>query len=121
MLPLSIRNKKDVALIDNIIEDVGLSHRKDNMPSTLSGGEQQRVAIARAIASGSEIVFADEPTGNLDAITGKKILDTLLKIVSDTKKTFIIITHDMNIANQMDFIYNMADGKLTKLTKLNTN
>jgi putative ABC transport system ATP-binding protein len=118
MLPLSIRNKKDVALIDNIIEDVGLSHRKDNMPSTLSGGEQQRVAIARAIASGSEIVFADEPTGNLDAITGKKILDTLLKIVSDTKKTFIIITHDMNIANQMDFIYNMADGKLTKL---NTN
>jgi len=117
MLPLSIRDKKDSKLVKEIIESVGLSHRKDNMPSTLSGGEQQRVAIARVIASGSEIIFADEPTGNLDAITGKKILDILLKIVSDTNKTFIIITHDMNIANQMDFIYNMVDGKLVKLNK----
>jgi putative ABC transport system ATP-binding protein len=115
MLPLSIRDKKDSGRVEGIIESVNLSHRKDNMPSTLSGGEQQRVAIARAIASGSEIIFADEPTGNLDAVTGKKILDILLKIVSDSKKTFIIITHDMNIANQMDFIYNMQDGKLTKL------
>ena len=115
MLPLSIRDRKDPSKVEGIIESVNLSHRKDNMPSTLSGGEQQRVAIARAIASGSEIIFADEPTGNLDAVTGKKILDILLKIVSDSKKTFIIITHDMNIANQMDFIYNMQDGKLTKL------
>jgi putative ABC transport system ATP-binding protein len=115
MLPLSIRDQKDSSRVEGIIESVNLSHRKDNMPSTLSGGEQQRVAIARAIASGSEIIFADEPTGNLDAVTGKKILDILLKIVSDSKKTFIIITHDMNIANQMDFIYNMQDGKLTKL------
>ena len=115
MLPLAIRDKKDRNLIDGIIESVNLSHRKDNMPSTLSGGEQQRVAIARAIASGSEILFADEPTGNLDAITGKKVLDMLLKIVKDSKKTFIIITHDMNIANQMDFIYNMQDGKLVRV------
>ena len=88
------------------------------MPSTLSGGEQQRTAIARVIASGSEIIFADEPTGNLDATTGKKILDTLLDVVEKENKTFIIITHDMNIASQMDVIYNMVGGKLVKMNKV---
>lgn len=118
MLPLAIRNEKDKVLVDNIFESIGLSHRKDNMPSTLSGGEQQRTAIARVIASGSEIIFADEPTGNLDATTGKKILDTLLDIVKKENKTFIIITHDMNIASQMDVIYNMVGGKLIKMGKV---
>ena len=118
MLPLAIRNEKDKVLVENIFESIGLSHRKDNMPSTLSGGEQQRTAIARVIASGSEIIFADEPTGNLDATTGKKILDTLLDIVKKENKTFIIITHDMNIASQMDVIYNMVGGKLIKMGKV---
>jgi putative ABC transport system ATP-binding protein len=116
-LPLSIRNSKEKGLVDDILESVNLTHRKDNMPSTLSGGEQQRVAIARAIVSGSEVLFADEPTGNLDAITGKKVLTTLLDTVKKLNKTFVIVTHDMNIANQMDFIYNMTDGKLVKLNK----
>lgn len=98
MLPLAVRDEKDDKKIMHIIDSVSLTHRKDNMPSVLSGGEQQRVAIARAIASGSEIIFADEPTGNLDAITGKKILEILLDTVKENKKTFIIITHDMNIA-----------------------
>ena len=115
MLPLAIRDEKDKLVVDELFESMNLSHRKDNMPSTLSGGEQQRTAIARAIASGSEIIFADEPTGNLDATTGKKILSLLLDTVKKTNKTFIIITHDMSIANQMDVIYNMIDGKLVKI------
>jgi putative ABC transport system ATP-binding protein len=117
MLPLAIRDEKNKLVVDELFESMNLSHKKDNMPSTLSGGEQQRTAIARAIASGSEIIFADEPTGNLDATTGKKILSLLLDIVKKTNKTFIIITHDMNIASQMDVIYNMIDGKLIKVEK----
>ncbi len=112
MLPLSIRNEIDTARVDTLFKEINLTHRKDNMPSTLSGGEQQRVAIARALASGSEIIFADEPTGNLDAANGKKILDLFLTTIKENKKTFIIITHDMNIARQMDDIYEIKDGMI---------
>jgi putative ABC transport system ATP-binding protein len=92
---------------------VGLSHRKDNLPAQLSGGEQQRVAIARALASESAVIFADEPTGNLDTATGKKVLDLLLESVRAHKKTFVIITHDMHIASQMDVVYELKDGKVS--------
>lgn len=112
MLPLSIRNEIDTTRVDTLFKEINLTHRKDNMPSTLSGGEQQRVAIARALASGSEIIFADEPTGNLDAVNGKKILDLFLTTIKENKKTFIIITHDMNIAQQMDDIYEIKDGMI---------
>ncbi len=112
MLPLSIRNEVDKVTVDNLFKEINLVHRKDSMPSTLSGGEQQRVAIARALASGSEIIFADEPTGNLDAVNGKKILDLFLTTIKEHKKTFIIITHDMNIAKQMDEIYEIKNGCL---------
>lgn len=112
MLPLSIRNEVNKSKVDELFRDINLTHRKNNMPSTLSGGEQQRVAIARALASGSEIIFADEPTGNLDAVNGKKILDLFLSTIKENKKTFIIITHDMSIAKQMDAIYEIKDGSL---------
>lgn len=115
MLPLSIRDTQNSALVDSLFKEINLTHRKDNMPSTLSGGEQQRVAIARALASGSEIIFADEPTGNLDAVNGKKVLDLFLKTIRENKKTFIIITHDMNIARQMDAIYEIQDGKIHRI------
>lgn len=115
MLPLSIRNEVDRSKIDTLFEDINLTHRKDNMPSTLSGGEQQRVAIARALASGSEIIFADEPTGNLDAVNGKKVLELFLNTIKENNKTFIIITHDMNIARQMDIIYEIKDGAIQVL------
>ena len=72
MLPLSIRNEINNNTVDTLFNEINLTHRKHNMPATLSGGEQQRVAIARALASGSEIIFADEPTGNLDARNRKK-------------------------------------------------
>jgi putative ABC transport system ATP-binding protein len=115
MLPLSIRDAKNTSTVDNLFKQVNLTHRKNNMPSTLSGGEQQRVAIARALASGSEIIFADEPTGNLDVLNGKKILDLFLQTVHEHKKTFIIITHDMTVAKQMDKVYEIKDGKLNLL------
>jgi putative ABC transport system ATP-binding protein len=116
MLPLSIRSDnqraKNANTVDELFKSTNLSHRKNSLPSTLSGGEQQRVAIARVLASGSDVIFADEPTGNLDSINGKKILDLLLSFVHDKKKTLIIITHDMNIAKQMDVIYEIKDNQL---------
>ena len=115
MLPLSIRNEINNNTVDTLFNEINLTHRKHNMPATLSGGEQQRVAIARALASGSEIIFADEPTGNLDAVNGKKVMDLLLSTIQDNNKTFIIITHDMNIAKRMDAIYEIQDGMLTLL------
>lgn len=115
MLPLSIRNYKNTKEVDDVLEKVCLTHRKHNMPSTLSGGEQQRVAIARAIIAGSDIIFADEPTGNLDSVNGKKVLELLLDVVKKTNKTFVIITHDMNIARQMDIVYSIENGVLQKI------
>lgn len=114
MLPLSIRNKQNASAVDSLFDDIELSHRKKNLPSELSGGEQQRVAIARALASESDIIFADEPTGNLDNATGKKILELLLETVKKHKKTFVIITHDMDIAARMDVVYEMRNGSLHK-------
>lgn len=118
LLPLSIRSggqqTADRTLVNGILSSVNLSHRKDSLPATLSGGEQQRVAIARVLASGCDILFADEPTGNLDASNGKKILDLLLSFVNQANKTLIVITHDMNIARQMDVIYEINDGKLQR-------
>ena len=116
MLPLAIRGKEDKNILDQLFVDVGLSHRKNNLPSELSGGEQQRVAIARALVSGSEIIFADEPTGNLDVATGKKVLDLFLESVRAQKKTLIIITHDMTIAQKMDVVYEMKDYGLHKVS-----
>lgn len=119
MLPLSIRSggrrATDRALVDGIMESVNLSHRTSSLPATLSGGEQQRVAIARVLASGCDILFADEPTGNLDARNGKKVLDLLLSFVNNPEKTLVIITHDMNIARQMDVIYEIKDGRLWRV------
>jgi len=117
MLPLSIRSrsqsiKNKNSIVDSLFESTNLSHRKNSLPATLSGGEQQRVAIARVLASGCDVIFADEPTGNLDSINGKKILDLLLSSVEIGRKTLILITHDMNIAKQMDVIYEIKDGHL---------
>ena len=110
MLPLSIRGKQNKSFVDELFKDVALSHRKNNLPSELSGGEQQRVAIARALAAESDIIFADEPTGNLDNVTGQKILELLLSTVKKYNKTLVMITHDMSIAKKMDCIYEMHNG-----------
>ncbi|MEY2942893.1 MAG: hypothetical protein RLY97_907 [Pseudomonadota bacterium] len=89
---------------------VGLGHRLHHYPSQLSGGEQQRVAIARAIATRPALIFADEPTGNLDAATGQSIIDMLLARRAETGATLLIITHDSALAKRCSRIITLADG-----------
>ena len=90
---------------------VGLEDRVNHFPSMLSGGEQQRVAIARALVFGPAILLADEPTGNLDSETGKKVIETLFNIVREKKTTMIIVTHDDELASKADRIVRLAGGK----------
>ncbi len=92
------------------LEAVGLGHRIGHYPTQLSGGEQQRVAIARAIASRPELIFADEPTGNLDVSTGEEIVELLFARRAQTGATLLIITHDPALAERCDRVLTMADG-----------
>ncbi|GAA0652652.1 ATP-binding cassette domain-containing protein [Sphingomonas ursincola] len=92
------------------LEAVGLGHRVTHYPSQLSGGEQQRVAIARAMAPGPEIIFADEPTGNLDGATGEAIIDLLFSRQRASGATLLIITHDPSLATHCDRVIEMRDG-----------
>lgn len=94
------------------LEAVGIGHRLSHYPTQLSGGEQQRVAIARALAPGPKIVFADEPTGNLDAATGGSIIDVLFERKAAANSTLVIITHDVSLAERCDRIVEMKDGKI---------
>ena len=96
---------------------VGLSHRLNNLPNQLSGGESQRVAIARALANNPEVILADEPTGNLDSKTGIEILSLLKKLQKSENKTLVIVTHDDKIARQADRIAHLNDGQVIKITK----
>lgn len=101
-------------IVARVLESVGLSHRAHALPYTLSGGEKQRVAIARALASDAEVILADEPTGSLDRHTGETVLALLLKEVREYKKTLVVITHDMTIAEQMDRVLMVRDGRVVE-------
>ncbi len=96
---------------------VGLGHRTDHYPTQLSGGEQQRVAIARALAPRPALIFADEPTGNLDAATGAEIVDLLLARRAETGATLLIITHDASLAARCERVLTMADGRIVSDTR----
>ncbi|MBA3053672.1 MAG: ATP-binding cassette domain-containing protein [Sphingomonadales bacterium] len=96
---------------------VGLAHRIDHYPAQLSGGEQQRVAIARALAPRPALIFADEPTGNLDAATGAAIIDLLFARRAETGATLVIITHDETLAQRCDRIVTLADGRIVSDTR----
>jgi putative ABC transport system ATP-binding protein len=96
------------------LDAVGLGHRHDHYPAQLSGGEQQRVAIARATAPRPEIIFADEPTGNLDAATGSAILDALFARVAETGATLLVITHDPALAARCGRVLEMQDGRIVR-------
>ena len=91
---------------------VGLAHRMQHLPAELSGGEQQRVAIARALTNDPDIIFADEPTGNLDSKTGDAIMDLLLNLARDRKKTLLVVTHDNRLATRGDRQLHIKDGVL---------
>ena len=107
---ISGRSSRDRAT--HLLEQVGLGPRISHLPAELSGGEQQRVAIARSLINQPEILFADEPTGNLDSRTGGGVMDTLLEMVERDKQTLIVVTHDNQLAKTGDRMLNLADGKL---------
>ncbi len=98
------------------LESVGLAHRLHHYPAQLSGGEQQRVAIARALAGRPALVFADEPTGNLDRATGHAIMDLLFERRAATQATLLVITHDPSLAERCDRVVELADGRIARDT-----
>ena len=93
-----------------LLERVGLADRLNHLPNELSGGEQQRVAIARALAHNPEIIFADEPTGNLDSRNGRQILDLLFELADEAGRTLVMVTHDQDIARLGDRVLTIRDG-----------
>jgi ABC-type lipoprotein export system ATPase subunit len=98
--------------VATLLEEVGLTHRKEALPATLSGGERQRVAIARALANNPKLILADEPTGSLDRATGERVLERLLRSVTERGTTLIVITHDDHVASFMDRVFEIRDGSL---------
>lgn len=118
LLPIMLDGKKpDDKYIEKIISILGIGDRLEHLPSALSGGQQQRIAIARALANKPSILFADEPTGNLDGKSGREVL-SLLKLVSkEFGITLILVTHDLHVAEQADRILTLEDGKIVRDTK----
>jgi putative ABC transport system ATP-binding protein len=114
-LPLSLAGEKpDRGFFQELVKRVGLADRLTHRPSELSGGQQQRVAIARALVSRPTVVFADEPTGNLDSKTGGEILELLRSSVQDYGQTLVMVTHDARAAATADRIFFLADGEIVK-------
>ncbi|MFE3203923.1 ABC transporter ATP-binding protein [Embleya sp. NPDC059237] len=112
-LPMDIAGvKPDPAWLDTVIETVGLRDRLKHRPSELSGGQQQRVACARALASKPQIIFGDEPTGNLDSRSGAEVLGFLRSSVYDLGQTIVMVTHDPNAASYADRVLFLADGRV---------
>jgi putative ABC transport system ATP-binding protein len=115
LLPLSLAGTKpDAGFFDSLMDKVGLQDRRKHRPAQLSGGQQQRVAIARALVSRPTVVFADEPTGNLDSTTGGEILDLLRGSVQDYGQTLVMVTHDARAAATADRILFIADGRIVR-------
>jgi putative ABC transport system ATP-binding protein len=112
-LPMSLAGTApDRAWLDQVVSTVGLSDRIGHRPNELSGGQQQRVAVARALASRPEIIFADEPTGNLDSRTGAEILDFMRRAVRELGQTIVMVTHDPVAAGYADRVVFLADGRI---------
>jgi len=112
-VPLELQGAKDATTKSMaLLEKVGLTDRVHHYPSQLSGGEQQRVALARAFANAPSILFADEPTGNLDDETGEKVIQLLLELNKENGTTLVIITHDLELANRTQQILKLKGGKI---------
>lgn len=121
MVPLELQNRKDAQKnAESLLEKVGLASRKNHYPIQLSGGEQQRVAIARAFSNQPLILFADEPTGNLDQKTGHKILDLMLELNQNEQTTLVMVTHDLNLAQLSQRIIKLSDGELVSDEKVSS-
>ncbi len=113
MLPAELKGDRQAeSKARELLERVGLGHRMNHYPKQLSGGEQQRVAIARAFASSVEILFADEPTGNLDTVTGLHIIDLMFELNAEFGSTLVLVTHDERLAARCDRSIYIASGEL---------
>jgi putative ABC transport system ATP-binding protein len=112
-LPMDIAGRRpDQQWLDTVIDTVGLRDRLSHRPSELSGGQQQRVACARALASQPQIIFADEPTGNLDSVSGAEVLSFLRRSVHEFNQTVVMVTHDATAASYADRVVFLADGHM---------
>ncbi len=117
IMPLLLDKKQpDTAYLDQLTKLLGIGDRLTHLPHELSGGQQQRVAIARALAAQPEIIFADEPTGNLDSKSGSEVMDMLESIQKELGKILVVITHDNRIADRADRQFMIIDGILTEVT-----
>jgi putative ABC transport system ATP-binding protein len=115
VLPLSIAGEKpDRAWVEELLETVGITDRRTHRPAELSGGQQQRVSIARALVTEPTVLFADEPTGNLDSSTSRDVLELLRNSVDRLGQTIVMVTHDPQAAAQADRILFLADGRIVK-------
>lgn len=114
VLPVKIAGRRpDRAWVDSLLETVGMTDRRTHRPSELSGGQQQRVSIARAMVTRPAVVFADEPTGNLDSKSGADVLGLLRRAVDEFERTVVMVTHDPRIASYADRVIVLADGVVT--------
>lgn len=117
-LPLVFRGvpkKERMEKADRMLELVGLSKHKDHRPNEMSGGQQQRVGVARALVLDPEIIFADEPTGNLDSNTSAEVMRLMQRIVRERNQTLVMVTHDNHLASFADRIFHIIDGKIVKI------
>ena len=117
-LPLSFRGMKKserTLRARRMLDRVMLGKYRKHFPYEMSGGQQQRVGVARALVSDPEIIFADEPTGNLDSRTSREIMSLMQKVVREQKKTLVMVTHDEHLANYADRIFHIRDGKILKI------
>ncbi len=118
-VPLELQGQKNAAKVAmELLDKVGLADRFHHYPSQLSGGEQQRVAIARAFSNGPSILFADEPTGNLDDETGEKIVKLLFELNEQAGTTLVIVSHDLELANKTEQILRLKGGKIVQNEKI---
>jgi putative ABC transport system ATP-binding protein len=115
LLPLAIAGERpDDGWVDDLVGQVGLTDRLTHRPAELSGGQQQRVAIARALVSRPTVLFADEPTGNLDSSTGAEILELLRRSVNELGQTTVMVTHEARAAAMADSVLFLADGRIVR-------
>lgn len=117
-LPLSFRGEAKSSRLkkaDKMLELVNLKKHKKHMPNQMSGGQQQRVGVARALVVDPKIIFADEPTGNLDSHTSEDVMHLMQKVVREQKKTLVMVTHDNHLASYADRVFHIIDGQIVKI------
>ena len=118
IMPLLLDHRQvDEGYFEQITQFLGLEHRLTHLPSELSGGQQQRVAIARALIAKPDVIFADEPTGNLDSQSGREVMDLLASVHREFGKTIVVITHDDRIAQMAERKFSIVDGILSEVSR----